>query len=405
MSINIVSPQNLKITLLTTSFPLSADSVSGIFVARLVEQLTHVGRIVVITPSCTNCPKKVVREGYEIRVFRYAPRRLEILAHGPGGIPVALRTKSWSYLLVMPFLFAMGISLFRHARLSHIIHANWGICGCVAGIVGKLLRCPVVTTLRGEDFTRSQISFLDRFIMTQALRLSSAVVTVSEAMHQSLANYYPQWADKIHTIPNGVDDRFLSIGNQRQWTQKKRPLQLITIGSLIPRKGIDQIIQALILLLPETEVSLWIIGEGQEREHLESLTRENGLTNHVLFQGTVAPFAIAELLAKADVFVLASHSEGRPNVILEALAAGMPIIGTDIEGINELVSNGKTGLLFKDGDIHEFANHIRFFVNHPNKCAEYGSNAHRFIIEQGLFWRTTGERYLALYHSLLARQA
>jgi len=329
---------------------------------------------------------------------------MELLAHRPGGIPVALSQKPWLIPMVIPLLMAMCVSLLLHARKkqSLVIHANWGISGCIAGIVGMFIKCPVVTTLRGEDYSRGRISRVDGYILKLALRLSSAVVTVSDAMRISLLDSYPEYAKKLHHIPNGVNEQFLSVAKKRQYSDNSsEPLRLITIGSLIPRKGIEQIIDALSLV--GNEVQLTIVGDGPEKPRLQLLTNKLNLEHRVFFKGEVEPSSVEQYLLNADVFILSSHNEGRPNVILEAFASGLPVIATAIDGVNELIQEKVTGFLFKDGEIHELAKHIEHFSEQRHQCEKFGQNAHQFIIKQGLSWQHTANSYQSLYSSLLKR--
>ena len=138
-------------------------------------------------------------------------------------------------------------------------------------------------------------------------------------------------------------------------------MKIITIGSLIPRKGIDVLLNAFTMLKDQENVCLTIAGEGQIRESLQKLAIDNGLENTVQFVGDIKPDDIPEMLVSHDVFVLSSHSEGRPSVILEAMATGMPIIASNITGNNELIKNNETGLLFQDNNSQELATVRQFF--------------------------------------------
>jgi len=112
-------------------------------------------------------------------VYEHTPRRLELLAHNPGGLPVALKNNKSLYLVIPTLLFFAFVNCVRFGARSKIIHANWAINGVIAGLAGKLLRTPVVTTLRGEDVTRAKKPGLDRCLLRSCLFLSTRVVVVS----------------------------------------------------------------------------------------------------------------------------------------------------------------------------------------------------------------------------------
>lgn len=390
----------IKVAVVTTSFPLTPDSSSGIFVFRLLKLLSNVGQLAVITPSDGTGVNTLsdINIGM-IYTFRYAPRRLEILAHNPGGIPVILKKKKWALALVPFFLVSMFLKCVSVGRRVHVLHANWAICGFVTGIAGKLVNTPVITTLRGDDITRAKRSTIDRWLLKWCVRLSDSVVTVSDAINAWLMEAFPHEHTKISTIPNGVDEVFLKIGKARSFAEQSRGPRLLTVGSLIPRKGIDQIIRAL-ALLKDAEYELHIVGDGPEENTLKTLAADHGIAKNIHFLGAVSPSEVQDLIASADIFVLASHSEGRPNVILEAMAGALPIIATNIDGVNELIMHEKTGLLFGDGDLDQLAGNIKLLISNPIKRAHLGGQAHQFIIENKLLWSETAARYEAIYQRL-----
>jgi len=113
------------------------------------------------------------------------------------------------------------------------------------------------------------------------------------------------------------------------------------------------------------------------------------------------PSDIPAVLTEADIFILASHSEGRPNVVLEAMAAGLPVIATNIEGINELIAHNENGLLFRDGSVGELTRYLESLSKDAKLRAELGRKARRFIVERNLSWSNTASRYSELYSSLI----
>ncbi len=395
---------SMRLAVVTTSYPLTPDSVSGVFVARLIEHLPPSVSATVITPASRATGAGCGMDRVATHYFRYAPRRLQTLAHEPGGIPVALRTRKWAYLLLPGFLLAMFASCLRLGRSTDIIHANWAICGCIAGLAGRLLRVPVITTLRGDDVTRAQRSLADRIILSLCLHWSHAVVTVSHAIEAWIQERYPHHAAKTCTIGNGVEDVFLALPAGHDIAPAGPQLRLLAVGSLIARKGVDQIIAALHRLPERGQTMLTIVGDGPEREHLIELARSSGLQRNVEFTGALAPSAIPCEFARAHVFVLASHSEGRPNVILEAMAAALPVVASDIPGVNELVEHGHTGLLFRPGVIEELAQHLLALARDATLRDRLGRAGRDAILQRQLRWRSTAEQYYRLYTMLMEKR-
>ncbi len=158
--------QTVRVALLTTSFPLNRDSVSGVFVWRLARSFPSTVLATVVTPCDTSgTPPVTIPDSYNVHCFRYAPWRWQLLAHQPGGIPVALQRSIAMRCLLPIFLVAMLIACFRVSRKADIIHANWSVNGAIAGLVGFFLKKPVVTTLRGEDVTRAKNSKLYYYLL------------------------------------------------------------------------------------------------------------------------------------------------------------------------------------------------------------------------------------------------
>jgi glycosyltransferase involved in cell wall biosynthesis len=388
----------MQIAVLTTSFPLAPGSVSGIFVQRLIQNMPAQTHTVVIAPCASKHTGAITGERYELICFRYAPRGWQQLAHLPGGIPTAIRSNKLRIMLLPTFLLSMFIATLRIARKSDIVHANWSINGVVAGIAGWITHTPVITTLRGSDVALAENSPIFRFTLRLCIRLSTRIVAVSHALARSAAALSPEHASKIIMIPNGVDTQLLRLAHT---AGASGAFRLTTIANLIPEKGVHTILQAL-SLMPDLEgMMLKIVGDGPEYHRLKALADTLGIAPHVSFLGKLSPSDIPACLADTDVFILASIREGRPNVILESLATGTPVVASDIDGISELVCHNQTGLLFKTGDPADLAKQIERLHTDPVLAAEISSASRRFIEENNLTWPETAARYVDLYDETL----
>lgn len=385
----------------TTSFPLHENSSSGTFIRALVDALGRYCPLKVLTPADrTPDARKDCGSHCTVHAFRYAPRRWQILAHQPGGIPAALRRQPLLYLLLTTFLSRMLIAILLDGRKAALLHANWSITGVLAGVAGAVLEVPVVTTLRGTDVALATRSRPFRFLLKACIRLSTAVVTVSDAMALTARQLVPQHAAKITTIPNGASEQLLAI--RQRTRQPSEQLQLVCIGNLTPNKAIDTVIEAVHQLRDHTTLQLRIVGDGPERESLESRVRQLDLGSTIRFEGTLPPDEIPGVLETADVLILASRSEGRPNVVLEAMAAGRTVIASNIEGTRELIENEHTGLLFPTGDSGALAGQIQRVAADPDLSRHLAAAARQAILERDLTWSGTAQRYFQLYTELTA---
>lgn len=390
---------SLKVAVLTTSYPLFFGSSSGIFVARLLEAMPENVAISVITPD-SRARKTSVQCG-SVHVFpvRYAPKSWQRLAHEPGGLPVALHGACWLRLLLPFLILTLALRTFWLARIHHLIHANWAFNGCLAGVAGLLTGCPVLTSLRGVDVTRAQKSCFARVVLRLAVGLSRIVVAVSSDMAVWLREAFPDAAEKIVVVENGVDMSFLAVSGERNTKQRAGAPVVACAGSLIPRKGHALLIRAL-ALCTDAAWSLRLAGDGPERPALQRLATELGVAERIEFLGELPPEAMPDFLANADLFVLPSFSEGRPNALLEAMAAGLPVVASAIDGVRELVDDGRTGRTFPAGNEQVLAAVLLPLLQDATTRFRLGAAAHAEILRRQLTWVGAAEKYAGLYRQL-----
>jgi len=389
----------MRIAFVTTSFPVADHSASGIFVERLVAALSRRHELEVITPAATK-PIDRRADGYAVKAFRYAPWSVQRLAHQPGGVPVALRSTPWLRLLVPAFLAAMLWACWRACRRCDLLHANWAPTGVVAGLAALPSGQPVVTTIRGEDTARLEKSLLSRLSMRLCLRLSRRVICVSEGMAASLAARFPRYAGKIDFIGNGVSDEFLAVPPV---ADVREPLNFVIIGSLIPRKGVDTAVRAMSMLAESHRQRLRcrVIGDGPEENPLRHLAAGLGVEACFEFAGPLPPERVPEALAHSDALLICSHHEGRPNVVIEAMAAARPIIGTTLPGIQELVRDAQEGLLFAPGDAKGLAAALIKMLDDQGLRARLAANARARVHALKLTWPGAVTNYEAVYSAAI----
>lgn len=396
--------KHIKVAVLTTSYPLKKDSASGIFIKRLVQSLPSRIEAKVITPCASKESEIFVSNNHQIQCFRYAPRSWQILAHESGGIPVALQHRRKLIFLLPIFIASMFIACLKISRSSDVIHANWSINGLIAGVVGLITKTPVVTTLRGEDIAKSDKSKLYKTILKFCIFTNKKIISVSEAIHNQLIKTFPDQCGKLVFVPNGVDSNFLGAANLcgKAISKDEEILNLLTVGSLIPRKGVIDIINALGRLKEsEAKFRLTIVGTGVEENFLKQRVDSLGLREHIEFIGNISPQEMPGYFKSADAFILASYSEGRPNVILESFAAGVPVIASKIDGVSELVEENITGLLFSPGDSVQLASKIKLLKMNRNLRIDLAHKGRELILKNELLWPKIGVRYADIYESIL----
>ncbi|WP_029733489.1 glycosyltransferase family 4 protein [Deferrisoma camini] len=237
---------------------------------------------------------------------------------------------------------------------AHFVYPD----GYAAVKLGRRLGVPVVVSARGTDVNLYPDLRGIGGKVRWAVRHADALIAVSQELKDRMVALGAD-SMRVHVIPNGVD-----LG---RFSPRERPRgsrhRLLTVCNLVPGKGVDVVIRAVAGLEPEAE--LWVAGDGPERPHLEALARGLGLEARVRFLGRVPHEEMPRLYAEASLFCLASRAEGCPNVVLEALASGVPVVATRVGGIPEWVEEGRTGFLVEPGDPEAFRGALSRALAHP----------------------------------------
>ncbi len=396
----MIESGSLRVLHLTSSFPLHPFSISGIFIYRLVCHFSNDCQTVVLTPG-SRVPEQVLPGNYQLKTFSYAPKRFQTLAHEPGGLLGAMGRSKWHLLLLPPFFFLMLCHTIIQARKSDIIHAHWTINGVIAGIAGLLTRTPVITTLRGEDVNRGKTNLVHRYLLLFCLKLSKLIVTVSQSMRKEIIAGGSSSYERVSFIPNGVSDSLFALPSVRG---KSKP-KILILGSLIPVKGVDLLITALARMRGPEQWELNIAGIGSENEKLQIMVQREGLDAKVKFLGQVRPDKITELMAETDILVQASYREGRPNTVIEAMAAAVVVVGSDIDGINELIKHGHNGLLFSPGSAEELSDQLQTLLDLPHLRKKLGQAGRQTLLDQNVTWPKCAAAYMAVYQRIIGEKS
>jgi glycosyltransferase involved in cell wall biosynthesis len=267
-------------------------------------------------------------------------------------------------LLASPFALFATI-LFRQVDVVHLNtslnrRAYWRDLAYL--LVAKLLRARVLYQVHGgalpQDF------FAGRPVLAALLRwslgLPDLVVVLAAVELEAYRRFIP--AQLTLKVPNGIDCRpFMRVPTLR--SRPEYPLRLVYVGRLAREKGLYETLQAMRLALQRAaDIRFVIAGDGPEAERLEQYATALGIRSRVTFKGPVFGDDKVQLLGTADVAVLPSYSEGLPYALLEAMAAGIPVLATPVGAIPDVVTDGTHGYLVPPRDPAAIADAIGRFA-------------------------------------------
>ncbi|MFH1740184.1 MAG: glycosyltransferase [bacterium] len=256
---------------------------------------------------------------------------------------------------------------------SYLFHTN---------ILTRLLRmvCPIPSLVCGMRTVYFQGAYPDWYHKVDGFthKLCNRIIANSEAGRDSLVQMAGIPVEKIDVVPNGVDAERLrfdrSMARERLAAEFSLPSNACLFGivaQLRPRKHHDLLFRAMrIVREKESRVHLLVVGDGAERERLESLRRELGLESDVTLTGYRSD--VREILAGLDALVLPTSLEGCPVSVMEAMAAGLPVIAAKAGGVAELVEDQRTGLLIEPGNEESLTRAILSLVENPALRSKLG---------------------------------
>jgi glycosyltransferase involved in cell wall biosynthesis len=304
-----------------------------------------------------------------------------------------------SMLSYLPFGFFKGLRLCLKNRYD-VINTHFAVpSGPLGYTLGLIFRIPNVLSLHGGDiydpskkmsphrsiFWRNVV----RFIMNRADRI---IAQSSNTRDNALKYYAPR--REVGIIPLAFHPPLLSGVKRATLGFKKNEFLLITIGRLIKRKAIDHMIRAL-AAVPDARVRLLVLGDGPEREFLESLARELGLGDRVVFAGYVTEEQKYDFIEVSNVFISTSLHEGFGIVFMEAMYCGLPIICSNHGGQVDFLKNGENALLVDVGDIEGYARSIRRFIDDDGLFKRCSANNRMRV--KDFYAENVAARYTHLY--------
>ena len=350
----------MRVLTFTSLFPNAVEPLLGIFVyQRLAHLARRPGNLVQVVAPVPYFPSWL--RGSRWQAKAQVPRHEqfgELTVYHPR-YPLLPRVSMPLQGLLM-FLGSLSLVRRLHRRMhfdcidAHYVYPD----GFAALLLGKWLRLPVVVSARGTDINLFPSFRLIRPMIRWTLRRAEGIVGVCAALKDAMVELGVP-PEKIRVIGNGVDaHRFEPM--ERRAARDKLGLprdapMIVAVGALIPRKGYQFLLPALAAMAPRyPALRLYIVGEGDFRAELENMARRLSLDDRVFLVGSRPNEELSSWYSAADVSCLVSSREGWPNVLLESLACGTPVVATKVWGVPEVLVSPELGIMV-DQDSRDIA--------------------------------------------------
>lgn len=394
----------MRVAILTTSYPRSSSDDAGIFVARLVAALGRNGTTGYVIVPRDHLESELQEEGnFTIKRYRYGLFSRGRLAFGAGLLP-NLRAHPLLLFQAPGLLLGFIWECWKRRKEYDLILANWSGALVAAWIAGSIFKKPYIATLRGEDVRLIRHPLL-RWLLAPAIWQASAVTSINRTFLEEIRTHLGVPEHKLNYLPNGVHVERVEP-DQLERLQKEEKLDpntryLISVGTVIPRKGIDLLVR--VVSAPELkDTHLLLCGRLHDNAYVKQvreLAKELGCEDRVEFRGKVAPNRVPIYLASASAFVSGSEFEGRPNSLLEALAIKLPVVVTDISAHREIISHGENGFLFEASRPEDAAKSLARLIEDQELKDSITEAGLKSI--QGLDWDATAIRFRELFERVL----
>lgn len=391
----------MKVLVLSTMYPNSVMYLSGVFVHEQVKELIKLGlNVIVVAPVPFSpfpinkltqkwnlygkIPKREIIEGVEV----YHPRYI--------AIPRGILKDFWGNFLAFSILKIIKSS--KAFKNIDIIHAHGSLPDDhAAQILSQKLNVPYIITVHGStvnylytkrEFYRSKQAILD----------ANAVVGVSNKVVKKLKEITGR-SNNVFRILNGYNQVTIIDSS----TVNSKNLKILFAGNLIESKGCEYLLKAFSILKNEfPEVQLIIAGNGVLLNKLKRLSSELKLDNNIIFTGYVEHQRMLELMSLCDIFILPSFNEGFGIVYLEAMSFKKPVIGTQGEGITDIIRDGENGFLVEPQNVQSIVQKLRLLLTSPDLRQELGIKGYETI--KDLTWQKNAIETLKIYELICNRK-
>ncbi|MBZ2166165.1 glycosyltransferase [Methanobacterium spitsbergense] len=389
----------MKICIVPTMFPKYKGDYYGSFVFDDAKELAKKGfEVHVVTQHNKGIPYEENMGGVHIHRFKWLePGEFKALLHFKGFIDNLRLT---TYLIS---LFFYLIWIVRKYNID-IIHAHSVIpTGFIGVIVSKIVRKPVFITVHGMDITNFENRPFYKRLITFSLINSIKTIAVSEYIAKKMISLGSNQENLI-ILRNAIDtNRFKPLRNsnlRKYYNINDKDVLILFVGYLDIFKGILELLEAFFELNEYNKnLKLMMVGNGPKENILKMKVLDQDLENSVIFTGKIPPVDIHNYYQSADIFVLPSYTDsgGPPLVIMEAMACGLPIIGTNIGGIPEGIEDGMNGFIIPPGNVDEMIKKLNILLKDESLRKKFGNSSLKKIYENSMIQEKKIDELINLY--------
>jgi glycosyltransferase involved in cell wall biosynthesis len=396
--------------MVATSYPRFDGDTVGTFMPPIAEGLAALGHeIHLVLPWHPRWARSRAERGVIFHPFKYAP--LESLnAFGYAGSLNADVSMKTTAVVATPLAVAAGVRAARRVIRdvdATLVHAHWVVPGGVMAAAACGGR-PLVISLHGSDVYMAERHRVVGAAARRAFARAAMVTACSDDLRLRAFRLGAD-ADRAVTIPYGVDtERFRPrpderSGTRRAWGAEAGDEVVFAAGRFVKKKGFEYLLDAVAALAPRrARLRLVLAGGGDLEGELRDRIHRLGLDGRVTLPGIVGQDDVGRGQAAADVVVVpsirddAGNVDGLPNVVMEALASGTPVVATPAGGIASVVQDNATGLLVPERDPGALSAAIEGLLADPARARRLGTAAREWAISHAT-WASTAESFDRVY--------
>ncbi len=270
-------------------------------------------------------------------------------------------------------------------------------------IMRKISGVPYIVTIHGGGMHKWKPEFAHKFLFKNA----ASIIAISQRIKKE---YEKRTGRNIKFIPPLIPFRKCEENRERLRDKYGFGLTdtiILSLGSIKKIKGSDVLLTAFIKLekeyIEKYKLKLLFVGDGDIKKELAEKTKKEDFEKHVKFLGNIPYEDVSAVFRMADIYIIPSLFEGTPISMLEAMFNGIPIIGSDVNGINNIIEHGKNGLLFEVSNRDDLKDKIVYLIKNKNIAEEIANNAKKDYMNNYNF-ETVVKQYIELYEKLNKRQ-